>query len=483
MIELDPGTGEYRSLPLPPGASPTVGGYDLDIRGGLLFARFSESGPPSPLYVMDLETETWIQEIPAAHGLHLSELAEDGKTFYFVKDAELWSYNVEDRTYVSTGVGEMTDRRGFGFVDLGDPEWPGETLIALTYRGEYLMYSPETGRSEVRYAAAASTAASIRTIAEGPDGKVYAGGFLSGGLASYDPETGEKVGFAPEVGQTEGMTVHDGMLYIGTYPRGKILRLDPAEPVSANVNPELMAELYDEGQSRPYALASAGKYLAVGFAPINGRRGGGLALIDPKTGEYWFEQVVPGHSVIALTFLEGVLYGATSVYSGASGPRPDETDAVIFALDVETREMLWQSRPIPGERSFGDLAFDADGTLWTLSPLNLVGIDRVNGNVVDTRSYGDYPWESIEYLHGAGKLWVDPYANEIITISQGIMHSADPETLERTQLERPVSQGFLHTNGTTYLARQTTFSSHRFRDERQSPTVRVSERTVAVGGQ
>jgi streptogramin lyase len=454
VVEIDATTGERRDLGLPPGADPAAGVYDLDVRGRLLFARFSLSGSPAPLHVYDLDAGAWVQEIPDAHGLSVSPVAADGRTVYFVRDETLHTYDLVDRTYAATSLTGVSDVRGFDFLDLGDPDWPGDTLVGLNHTGGYFVHSPQTGASEFRTADAVAAVGLVRQIAEGPDGLLYAGTFLAGGLASYDPETGAKASVADEVGQSEGMVTHDGALYIGTYPWGEILRYDPDQPSEPGVNPKPVLRLYeDHGQSRPFALASAGDHLAIGTVAKNGSPGGGLTLLNTRTGESWFDDVVPGHSVVALTYRDGVLYGATSVYGGVGGPRPTETDAVVFAYDIEERRKLWEVAPIPGEGAIGELAFDENGKLWSHTTVSVFRIDVETREVEARRNYEPYPWDTIAYAHVGSRLWYDPYVDKLYVVSQAKMFTIDPVTLDRARVFQPTSYGFLHNNGTVFLAR------------------------------
>ncbi|MCT2583093.1 hypothetical protein [Actinophytocola gossypii] len=454
LVEIDADTGDRREVPLPEPARELDYVYDLDLRGDLLFVRASPDGSPRPLHVYDVVAGEWIDTVPGAHGLTVSPVAPDERSVYFTKDGALHRYDLSTRTWSSTGVTGVGDVRGFGFLELGQDGRPGASLVGLDHQGRYFVYSPGTGAVEHRVADAVAAPAPIRSITEGPDGLLYAGSFLAGGLAGYDPETGEKRGFAPEVGQAEGMTTHDGALWIGTYPGGDIYRYDPDRPAEPGANPRHMLSLYDlHGQSRPFALSSAGRYLAIGTVARNGGAGGGLTLLDPDTGEHWFTDVVPGHSVVSLAFRDGVLYGGTSVYGGAGGPRPTDPDAVVFAYDVERREKLWQVAPVPGEGALGELAFDNDGKLWSHTPVTVFRLDPGTRRVEAVRNYGEYPWDEVDHAWVGSRLWIDPYDGLPHVVTQRSMYKIDPTTLDRARWFRPVSYGFLHNNGNIYLAR------------------------------
>lgn len=453
LHSIDIETGERTELAL-----PDVGGqqsvYDLDLRQGLLFLRVSTTGSPQPLHVYDTASDAYVATIPEAHGLRMSPVADDGTSVYFVKDRALHRFDLGSRTYEPTELTDISDVRAFGFLDLGHPDWPGETLIGSDYMGNYFLYSPSTGRIERQGADAAGAPANMRSMAEGPDGRIYYSSYLGGDLAVYDPDTGEMSRVA-ETPQAESMATHDGALYLGTYPRAEIMKYDLSEPVEQGANPSVELSLYDEGQSRPWALESAGRYLAIGTVPHNGATGGALAILDTTTGEHWLEEIAGGHSVVGLTYRDGVLYGTTSVYGGSGAPRPSDGEGVLFAYDIEQREVLWQIEPHEGEGAFGQLAFDKQGHLWIASPTMVFEIDVESQEVIASRSYGPYPWDSIEYMWVASQLWIDPYDDQVYVSSQGSIWRVDQGTLDRARVFRPSNYALMASNGFNYVSRDT----------------------------
>lgn len=448
---IDIATGERSALPMPDVAGQQSV-YDLDQRGGLLFMRVSTSGSPQPLHVYDIDAGRYIETIPGVHGLRMSPVAADGTSVYFVKDRTLHRYDLTARSWEATGLSGISDVRAFGFLELGHPDWPGQTLVGSDYMGNYFQYSPADGRIARLSADVAGSPANMRAMTEGPDGRIYFSSYLGGDLAVYDPAT-DTMARVAETPQAESMATHDGAVYMGTYPRAEILRYDPTEPVEQGVNPSVELSLYDEGQSRPWALESAGRYLAIGTVPHNGAVGGALAILDTTTGEHWTEEVAGGHSVVGLTHRDGILYGTTSVFGGSGAPRPTDREGVLFAYDIEQREMLWQIEPHPGEGAFGQLAFDKDGHLWIASPTMVFKVDVDTREVVASASYGPYPWDTIEYMWVASQVWVDPYDDHVYVSAQGSVWRVDPETLTRVRVFRPSNYALMASNGFSYVAR------------------------------
>ena len=450
---IDIATGERTELPLPDVAGQQSV-YDLDLRAGLLFVRVSTSGSPQPLHVYDIAAGTYVETIPGVHGLRMSEVAADGTSVYFVKDRTLHRYDLASRTWVATGFTGIGDMRAFGFLELGEPDWPGETLVGSDYQGGYVLYSPATGRSARLGADVAGAAANTRSMTEGPDGRIYFSSYLGGDLAAYDPATDTMHRIA-ESPQAESLATHDGAVYLGTYPRAEIQRYDPSQPVQQGVNPSVELALYDQGQSRPWAMESAGRHLAIGTVPQNGATGGLLALLDTTTGEHWTEEVAGGHSVVGLAYRDGVLYGTTSVFGGSGAPRPTDRDAVLFAYDIEQRAMLWMIEPQAGEHAFGQLAFDKAGQLWIASPTMVFRVDVEAQAVTASERYAPYDWDAVEYIWVASNLWVDPYDDQVYVGAQGSIWRIDPDTLERARVFRPWGLSLMASDGFAYVARDT----------------------------
>lgn len=451
LTEIDAATGERTEIPL-----PDLGGQsylmDIDLRGELLFVRASTSGSPQPMHVFDLRTRTWVDTIDAAAGLRVSQTSPDGRSTYFVRNQTLHRYDLGSRTWEATPFTGLSDARAFGWLDLQDPAWPGMTLVSTSYQGRVWRYNPTTGRGDTLVADVAGAPANIRAMAEGPDRRIYFGAYLAGGLASYDPRT-HTTRLEAHIPQAESITSHEGAVYAGTYPRAEVWRFEPGRPVVAGENPRVVLDLYDEGQSRPWALASAGHHLAVGTVPHNGATGGLLALLDTTTGEHWSVEVAGGQSVVGLIHRNGIVYGTTSAFGGSGAPRPAVMNGHVFAYDIAQRRMLWTVNPVPGEGALGQLAFDKQGKLWTGGPMTLHRLDPATGNLEDSHSYGSYPWGSVEYLWVAQRLWIDPYTDRINVTTQGAAYSVDPATFERTRDFRPASDSITTNEGHHYTAR------------------------------
>ncbi|GAA2769405.1 hypothetical protein [Nonomuraea dietziae] len=96
------------------------------------------------------------------------------------------------------------------------------------------------------------------------------------------------------------MVTHQGKLYLGVYPWARIYEWTGSEP-------KLLLNLAEHEQDRPFAMISAGDWLAFGTVPKAGTVGGALGLYDPATGRSVLRRnLIPGHSIIGLAYRDGV---------------------------------------------------------------------------------------------------------------------------------------------------------------------------------
>src|SRR5690606_8561405 len=88
----------------------------------------------------------------------------------------------------------------------------------------------------------------LQSIMKGPDSRIWSGGYLAGGHAAYDPETGLTTSY-DGLHQTEGMTVRERYIYFGIYPKGLYYEYDSSLPWNIeNSNPKFLGQI--PGQSR-----------------------------------------------------------------------------------------------------------------------------------------------------------------------------------------------------------------------------------------
>src|SRR6185295_9158566 len=103
-----------------------------------------------------------------------------------------------------------TDVGGTGAIN--GLAWLNGERGMITARGNRIRYNPPSGKSSSVKLKVPPEETPIQSIARGPDGKIYCGGYLSGGLSSYDPKNGKHEQFNG-ISQSESMGVLGDRLY------------------------------------------------------------------------------------------------------------------------------------------------------------------------------------------------------------------------------------------------------------------------------
>ncbi|MFI6483185.1 hypothetical protein ACIBH1_35005 [Nonomuraea sp. NPDC050663] len=416
--------------------------YDLDVVGHHLLVRFGRSDGTNPMGVYDLERRAWKDVVDDVDSLTVGG-GRHGRHAYFFQHEELVRYDLVSGRITKLG---FTDYGGGAARTLG---WVGDTLIGTGSTGRIWHYNRTTGKGRLLDGTLTGQPVSIRSLGNGPDGRVYGGGFFTGGLAAYDPATGESQ-FWPNVGQSEGITTHKGKLYLGVYPGARIYEFE-------NGAPKLLANLSEQEQDRPFAMVSAGDWLAFGTVPKSGTLGGALSLLDPATGTLRVRRgIIPGQSVIGLAYRDGIVYGATSAFGGISTPQGQGT---LFAYDIAADALKWQTVPVEGDLSLGSITFDDQGRLWGLTPDALYEVDPATGRTLRVSKHGTYPWST------AVQVWLDTnivfHNGYLWGKVQGKAYRIDRATMALSLIARPISNLLKGPDGHLYLSRNENFHTYR----------------------
>ncbi|MGH3656344.1 MAG: hypothetical protein ACRDUA_06770, partial [Micromonosporaceae bacterium] len=391
VIEVDMATGAKREIPLPPEVGDPTGKtvYDLNAHAGHLYARVG-GAIDGTLAVYHIERGEWVDTVPHVAGLDVSE--PHGGNVYVTASGELSAYDPRTGKLTGTGLrfgGRVVNNRGVGWVDLDDDAWPGRTLVGLLWRGAMFRYNPVTGRSDLVQTDVPGEPIPLATLSAGASGTIYAGGYLNGGVAAIDPDTGK-----PEFhrfAQTESILEVGAAVYLGAYPDSRLYRYDPARawsspeydpgPPGTPDNPDKLVDLKSYDQVRARALADAGDKVAYGTMP-NTTLGGALVLVDKATGDHVVHRpVVTDQSIVSLAYGSGVLVGGTSIHGGYGVPAPTQTEARLFGWNVEADTERYEVTPVPGAEAIPALVTDADGVVWGLTNGQLFAVDPVTGEV------------------------------------------------------------------------------------------------------
>lgn len=492
VYAVDKNTGERTALPLPEDLTDhdKSWAYDVDVVGDHLYVRFGEAFP-APLHVWDITAGRWVDRIENVHGLEPSP-ADTGGEVYLIRSNELVRYDPATGELTETGVpftGRVANTRGIGWAELDDPDYPGQSLVGLLWRGQMFRYNPETGASSFLPTAVQGEPIDITTLSEGPDGRVYTGGFLNGGFAAVNPDSGAIEEFNT-FSQSEGMLNHNGTLYVGAYPDARVYAYDPAlpwhspeysphpEPGHAD-NPKRLFDFKAQRQIRPRALTGAGDLVAVGTLAVLGELAGVLALYDPATGELVTSErgVVTDQGIEALAYRDGVLYGGTTIYSGHSATPPTQTEAKVFAWSVAEGRKLWEFVPAPGKPTIPALSFDDQGRLWGVAGQEVFAVDVDTAEVTVRHSYGSS-------TSSAGSLEYNPVDGLLYgSLAGRTLFSLDPDgDGERTVLaDRAVGHLAVHSSGDVYASSGSTLLRYDTPVCAESGTAPDPRPTVVLG--
>jgi hypothetical protein len=392
--EVDVNTGAVTAIPAPPGMGDPKNQvvYDLNVRGGRMYARVSTAFP-GPLYVWDIASRTWVDTIPNEHGLDISPIGADG-SIYMIQSSELKKYDPATKTLTGTGLtftGRIQNARSIGYADLNLPDYPGTSVVGTLWRGEEFRYNPQTGKSEIFQTKVRREPIEILSVAGGKN-NIYAGGFLNGGVSVVNPDTGATT--FNRFSQVEAlMEGSDGNVYVGAYPEARLYFYDPTKawsspeyspgPPGTPDNPTKLLDLKPNlFQTRARALAEVDGKIAVGTVPDGDRLGGALVIYDPKTAvTEKYRNVVQDESVYGLTARCGIVYGGTSIAGGLTTTPPTRDAGTVFAWDVAGKKKLWETVPVPGAATVSSVTIGPDGLLWGVAGKTVFALSPGNGKL------------------------------------------------------------------------------------------------------
>ncbi|WP_169454472.1 PQQ-like beta-propeller repeat protein [Catelliglobosispora koreensis] len=430
----NPATGADTLIPLPPGVASDMYTYQLDDAGDYLYVYFAGGTSPAKAWLYNLVTQQWVRELPGYAGATVSDQDTDG-TVYMVMSGELVAY--QPVTGVVTRTGFTADGQlgaAKGILRATNPATGHQMIVTGLASGAIARYDLETqtGSYDLWDAVGLTpTLTPLRSVAMGPDGWAYLGGYFAGGFAGYDPDAERWHEYAwPH--QVEGMATHGRKLYLGVYPNGALYEYDPVLPFGSG-NPRKLFDLRTHGQERPWTVISAGRYVAIGTSPKNSKvdGAGAVTLYDPADGTHRvFSGIAGAGEIGALAYRNGILYGGSMNCCTAATP----SDGTLFALNVTTGAKLWQTVPLAGERGVNGLAFGTD-------PNVIVGVTagkafRYNvttRQLLNSTTLVSYPWAGIRnFSPRAVNLTFDPLDGNMYGTAVGRFLKLNPVSLANT---------------------------------------------------
>lgn len=364
LIRIDPATGEKSDNLLPDSYHIMEYPNGIEIVGGKMYIQLNKTGQ---MIVRDMATGAIDFTSPGKMDPTVvrSPIEGERKVYGFSSgDGNLYAYDPDGKKLDRVArLGGYNGWRAVGFVQRpGDPDY---TLIAWVGYGEVMRYHLRTGKLETRSLNVPAGEIEIRTIKGGPDGKLYLSGH-QGGMGVYDPNTGTTVA-GPGMSQAEGITSIGDAMYFGTYPNAGVWRLDTDEPWG-NGNPALVFRLpVEDMQDRPFAMLGVEEYgkLFVGTVPQYGQQAGEFVVYDVKTRTIQrMRDFIHNQGIVTLAYLDGKVYGGTTIWGAYGAPPPTEKEGKLFVWDIASGRKELEIAPVPGKRGVTGLLAGPDGKLW-----------------------------------------------------------------------------------------------------------------------
>lgn len=331
-------------------------------------------------------------------------------------------------------------------------------LYYLTAMANLVQYDPSTKNSTSTKLAIPPQPIPIQSILVGPDQRIWTGGYLAGGHATFDPVTKKNTKYVG-LDQTEGMAVQGNNIYFGIYPKGRFyvyntqLKWDVAKD-----SPRKIGQI--EGQSRSFAVLSIPEKSKVyfGMIPEYGKLGGALITYDAVKDELKaFEQVVPQQAIASLIQDKEVVIAGTTV-SGGLGVKASAKEAVLFGWDINTNTKTFELVPVPGAAAITCLIRMSEDVIWGMADGRLFVFNPQTKKVSSVQKLYDYPPLGSHIWRSA--FLVKHPNGQVYGTDNGVLFKIDPVTKAVTQLAKEAGLLVMDKKGTLYFKRKTELWSY-----------------------
>jgi streptogramin lyase len=391
LVAINVKTGEKREM-LPKEYADQEFVYGLDRFGKFLVALLTRANKS---LVFDLDQDKLIGVIPGMGGQQISIASpEDPATIYYVFDGKLMRVKL-DHPEKPEKLCPCPNAIGF--------TWSEGKLVGWAGNSGLFRFDPKTGELTKTAVNVPAEPTDIQSIALGPDGRIWTGGYLSGGNAAFDPATGKSEQYKG-LSQAEDMTVLGKTIYFGLYPGAKLSCYDTTKPWDGKTNPRRFGDLGPENQSRPMAMLGVEKLnkVFIGTIPEYGQLGGVLAVYDPTTDKLAVHHdVVPKQSITSLVFANDLIVGGSSIWGGL-GQKPEATEAKLFIWDPATDKKLLETVPVPGAKAITGLFVGPDKNVWGMAEGTLFVFNPIERKIVSSQ-------EILPIHYGEKNIWRDAF--------------------------------------------------------------------------
>ncbi|WP_051530002.1 hypothetical protein [Anoxybacteroides tepidamans] len=300
----------------------------MRITGGLLFAKIE---PANKFLVFDIKRKKVIDEFDAT-ARYVSAM-NDKKEVYYTNKGVFYKYNLITKQKIKTKMvlPDKVLRQGNDSLSL---DWVrvknmnrNELVLAGLYdnQGGYFIADTSKNKLYLKTAVLPKQPIELYTMMQNEQGdQIYINGFLSGGLALYDPQTNQSRQLSG-IGQIESMLFKGNMVYLGGYPKARVYEYNTEQEwKGAPINPKQLFDLSVYGQERVTALASLDDTLYIGTYPEKSDKGGLLVKYNTLTNQSdIYENYINDQSIVSLVKSGEYIYGGTSIFANFKTAKED----------------------------------------------------------------------------------------------------------------------------------------------------------------
>ena len=424
LKKYDLSSGVFTEIALPDTNFKITSLYSSRVVRDYLIS-YTESDAGGKWLIYHIPENRWLPPVSGANGLYPSP--EINGKCYFPAGGYIQEFDLESETVTQTDIKYNTGfRRGGAVMLKNDSYLPNLTFVHVFFDGTIAYLDPVTGKARGVKDALQSCPAVLRGLGY-LEGKLYYSTYMSTIGVEYDVIQKSQNRFSS--GQTEGIAVSDGKVYLGVYPGAKIHELDPSKPFDST-NPTLLKALSSDGQDRPFALEIFGDYLVAGTVADYNSVGGALSLYNRRTKQWTVKKnIIPNQSITGLAYRDGKIFLSSGIYGGL-GIDPVEQSAKIAVYDIAQQKLTGTSSLKPPQTSqaitfIGDLEMGPDNLLWGVSSGALFALNPGTLELVKSKSYEPMiygrQWRPFRIFFDNGYLYA--------TI-RNILYVVDPDTLE-----------------------------------------------------
>src|SRR5690606_34190956 len=185
LIEYDPATGQKTNI-LPAEYADYQFVYDMGIvegtaKGDFLFAWITGSGKEAMVLVFDLKSRDVIAKLPGNIKVKSIIKGNQDDRVYYTSGDRLYSIDLTRSAYKPIVV---SDDFGSSYAT----QWETDaTLTSFNSKGSIVNHNFRSGMTSKTQLNLPKQPIPIHSIINGPDGRIWSAGYLSGGTAAYDP--------------------------------------------------------------------------------------------------------------------------------------------------------------------------------------------------------------------------------------------------------------------------------------------------------